>query len=77
MNVYACKGNRLYGAGMIFVTANSTEEAYETFINARAYKFLHKTFDLYPKDKWYQVTEMFTNKTEPAILEEDSYIYAE
>ena len=80
MKVFVCKRNRNYGGGLIVVAANTLEEAYETYYNNNAYKYMHDRdwegnliTDFYPKPQWFEEVELSANCNEPKILLEDGF----
>lgn len=86
MRLFACKRQYSNSGGLVVVTANDIDEAFNTFVrwdmdnNAE----LHTGFDPrtgkpcitysnYPRDKWYEIPGINTDATEPMVLAEDGY----
>lgn len=80
MKVFACKRDRNYGGGLLLVTAKTLDEAYDIYLNNKAYKYMHnrdmegniKT-EFYPKDLWFEEISLTSNCQYPCVLLEDGF----
>lgn len=89
MKVFGCKRTGSYSGGLIIVAANSLNEAFETFAKDKKYKWMIDGYniqikdfteditivdsDIYPRDDWFEITELVANVDSPRVLSEDGY----
>lgn len=89
MKVFGCKRNGGYSGGLIIVAANSLNEAFETFARNGRYEWMIEWFDfdtgkiiddvtkvdsnIYPRNEWFEITELVANVDTPRIIDEDGY----
>lgn len=89
MKVFGCKRTGSYSGGLIIVAANSLNEAFETFAKDERcewmidwYNFQIEEYteditivdsDTYPRDNWFEISELVANVDSPRIIIEDGH----
>lgn len=88
MKVFGCKRAGGYSGGLIIVAANSLNEAFETFAKNYRYEWMIDWYnfqieeyteitivdsDTYPRDNWFEITELVANVDSPRIIIEDGH----